>query len=178
MKEKKFIYITISIIVLVVLAGLVYLYVVKENVPQNNIVQPLSSVEFATLNTNKPSPPLGLREYKNTQYKFSFFIPEKFNLEEFNEGKDAQTIVFQDIENVLGFQIFVVPYKNSRVSQERFLKDVPSGVRKNQNEFYIDGVLATAFYSTNSFLGETFEVWFIKDNFLYEITTLREKDAW
>jgi hypothetical protein len=34
------------------------------------------------------------------------------------------------------------------------------------------------FFSQNPVMGETREVWFIKDGYLYEVTTYRELDSW
>jgi hypothetical protein len=49
-------------------------------------------------------------------------------------------------------------------------------VRTDVQDIQIDGATAAAFYSTNEALGETREIWFIRDGYLYEVTTLRSLD--
>ncbi len=97
---------------------------------------------------------------------------------EFDEGGGATTITFQNNKEVRGFQIFIVPYGAPQVTEERFRKDVPSGIRKQPTDLIIDGAVASMFFSNNIAFGDTREVWFIKNNFLYEVTTLKSLDDW
>lgn len=119
-----------------------------------------------------------MREYQNTTYHFSLFYPQELIVSEHSEGGNATTITFQNIERGEGFQIFVVPYTESQISDARFKKDVPSGVRTNLTNATIDGVTAALFYSTNIALGETREIWFIHGGYLFEVTTLKSLDSW
>jgi hypothetical protein len=122
--------------------------------------------------------PAGSREYESERYGFSLFYPETLEVKEFDEGGNASTIIFQNPKEGIGFQIFVVPYAETQISDERFRKDVPSEVRTELENISIDGATGAAFYSKDLMLAETREVWFIKDGFLYEITTLREQSSW
>src|SRR3989344_3784833 len=61
------------------------------------------------------------REYSDEQYGFSLVYPEGMTVEKFDEGGGASSFVFEDIQNMQGFQIFVVPYGESQISEERFL---------------------------------------------------------
>ena len=122
--------------------------------------------------------PEGAREYKSTAYGFSLLYPQYLSAAEQAEGGGAATITFQNIEKVQGFQIFIVPYNELQVSEERFKQDIPSGVRQALTNFAVDGVSGAAFYSTNIELGDTYEVWFVRDGFLYEATTLKPLDDW
>ena len=120
-------------------------------------------------------------EYKNTTRQFSILYPEDLSFKEYDEGGGTYTIVFEEKTDSTsspqaadkGFQIFFTPYSEPQVSPERFLLDVPSGVRKDVLNLEVDGVLGTSFSSTNASLGETWEVWFIHEGFLYEVTTLK-----
>ena len=123
-------------------------------------------------------PPLGLREYQSERYGFSLFYPEDLAVREIDEGGGATTVIFENPQAARGFQIFIVPYEGTLVSEERFLKDAPSGVRESPVDFYLDGVLATAFYGRNNFLGETREIWFIHNGYLYEVTTFKGLGDW
>ena len=51
------------------------------------------------------------------------------------------------------------------------MMDEPSGVRNDQTETSVDGALALGFHG---FDGQTYEVWFIKCDFLYEVSTYKE----
>ncbi len=117
-------------------------------------------------------------EYKNIRYNFSLLYPKELSVKEFDESNGAGTIVLENIEEALGFQIFIVPHRGEKVSDERFLQDVPSGVRENVSGFYVDGVLATSFYSKSVELGNTFEIWIVHNEFLYEITVIRGQEVW
>jgi hypothetical protein len=122
--------------------------------------------------------PDGWREYKNDTYHFSLLYPEELEVKEYREGDTAITITFQNSEQGIGFQVFAIPYGGQQISDERFKKDIPSGVRVDVVDTTIDGALGAAFYSTHTFLGETREVWFLKNGWLYEISTLKSLDTW
>ncbi len=124
------------------------------------------------------SAPEGALEYRNELYGFSLFYPAELLVTEHSEGGDAATVTFQNVETAQGFQIFIVPYGEAQVSEQRFKMDVPSGVRKNLTETAVDGAVGAAFESFNAELGETSEIWFIRNGFLYEVTTLKPLDQW
>ncbi len=119
----------------------------------------------------------GFRKYQNLLFGFSFQIPGELQLREYSEG-NTTTLVFEDKESGLGFQIFVVPYEGTEVSAERFRMDTPSGVMAEPRNIIIDGVEGSMFFSMNALLGETREVWFIHNGFLFEVTVRRELDEW
>jgi len=124
------------------------------------------------------SAPDGWRKYENAPYSFSLFYPEGMTARQFDEGGGAQTVIFEDAVAGQGFQIFIVPYDGAQVSEERFLKDVPSGVRRELTVADIGGVSASAFYSTDALLGETREVWFTRNGYLFEVTAPAVLDTW
>jgi len=122
--------------------------------------------------------PDGWREYRNSTYRFSLLHPQALEVKEYPEEGNAMTITFQDIKKKEGFQLFIVPYQEPQVSEERFKKDIPSGVRIDLTNITVDSATGAAFYSSNVALGETREVWFIHGGYLYEVTTLKLLDAW
>ena len=67
-----------------------------------------------------------------------------------------------------------MPYTEPSISENRFLKDVPSGVREEIKNATVGGIPGVVFESRDIFLGDTFEVWFIYNGHLYEVTTLRD----
>jgi hypothetical protein len=140
----------------------------------------VSSVSSSTRTSLKPprQAPAGYQEYRDEQYRFALFYPSNLSVKTYDEGGGAMTIIFQDIKTVQGFQVYVVPYEASQVSDAQFKRDEPSGVRKNPQNATIDGAAATSFYSTNLTLGETAEVWFVRGGYLFEVTTLKSLDTW
>src|SRR3989344_1127151 len=128
--------------------------------------------------TGQRVPPKGWLEYRNSRYRISLFYPEDFLVSEFDEGKAAMTITFEDMRGTKGFQIFVLPYSEPQVTTERFRQDVPSGVREQLTDVQVDGATGAAFYSENAVLGGTYEVWFVRRGYLYEVTTLKPLDTW
>ncbi len=122
--------------------------------------------------------PEGWKEYTHDTYRFSLLHPTILVVSEHDEGDGASTIVFQNPDEGVGFQIFVVPYLEAQVSEERFHKDLPSGIRKDMENITIDGALGASFRSRNLLLGETHEVWFVNGGYLYEVTAPKPLDAW
>lgn len=122
--------------------------------------------------------PEGMSEYRSAAYRFSLFYPQELMVKEHSEGNGAATITFQNVEKGEGFQIFITPYNEPQVSEERFKQDEPSGVRESLTNIVVDGATGAAFYSANTLLGATREVWFVRGGFLYEVTTLKPLDTW
>ena len=150
--------------------------------------RPLPSVELSPLNlangeesgaSSKPhrEAPPGNIEYYNPQLDFSLFYPNNLTVKVSHDG-GATTLRFEDIQTVQGFQIFIVPYTASQVTQTRFLQDEPSGVRNSPKDITIDGATAMSFYGSDIRLGETAEIWFIHGGYLYEVTALKKDAAW
>jgi hypothetical protein len=124
------------------------------------------------------TPPAGYTEYRSHEYRFSLFYPSTLSVQEFDEGEGAATITFQNVGDAQGFQIFVTPYGLPQVSVERLKKDIPSGVRENLRDISVDGSTAASFFSRNDLIGETAEIWFIHEGYLYEVTTLKPLAEW
>ena len=170
LRQKVFVFISLLIAI-----ALLFLY--KGNQPK----QTPSAQSVATTTEQSPSSravPEGMHEYRSAAYHFSLFYPQELTVGERPEGGGAATITFQNVEKGEGFQIFITPYNESQVSEERFRQDVPSGVRESLTNVVVDGATGAAFYSTSIALGATREVWFVHDGFLYEVTTLKPLDTW
>lgn len=122
--------------------------------------------------------PNGWQEFKSELYGFSILYKEDFAIKQFEEGGGASTFTFENASSTMGFQLFVVPYGEEKISQERFLKDSPLGIRENPRDLKIDTTIGTSFYGKNDTLGDTYEVWFIRNGLLYEISTPRALEVW
>lgn len=124
------------------------------------------------------TPPTRQKEYRNDFYLFSLFVPEGMIVEEFQETGTRLTVVFTDEEAGNEFQVYVQPYGLSEITEKLFKADMPSGVMDDPQEIKIDGVTATAFTGFVAGFGDTHEVWFVKNGFLYEVTAPAALDAW
>ncbi|MFZ2484725.1 MAG: hypothetical protein WAX80_02115 [Minisyncoccia bacterium] len=134
----------------------------------------LSLIDLSSKPKEDREVPQDAWEYRSLDYKFSLLYPEGMSVKEFDEGGGAKTVIFENTEIVSGFQIFVVPYGDNKISEERFRMDVPSKVRTDLKNIEVGGVEATSFYSTNFVLGDTYEIWLINNGYLYELTTLKQ----
>jgi hypothetical protein len=88
------------------------------------------------------------------------------------------TFEYDDKREVSGFQIYIAPYAEQQISEARFKQDIPSGVRTGLKNISIDGAVGASFYSKNATLGDTAEVWFVRGDHLYEVTTFKELATW
>ncbi len=172
---RSYISLPLAIIVLLI-ASLGYLYF-KDSVDQRFGELELDPITLSSQIESGQEIPEGASRYKNERYGFSFVYPESMAIREFDENGGASTVVFEDIKNGFGFQIYIVPFSGGEVTNERFLQDIPSGVRTDITNVSIDGAVGVAFFSRDVALGETTEVWFIHDGFLFEVTSLKSLES-
>ena len=121
-----------------------------------------------------------LSEYRNAVRGFSLRYPAELSFKEYDEGNESYSIVFEDKDGKKSFQIFFTPYFGNEITQSRILKDVPSGKFTEPVEIVIGGgIHALTFLSENDLgLGQMREVWFLHDDYLYEVTTYADLDTW
>jgi len=120
----------------------------------------------------------GWRSYENKAYNFALLYPQELSVREYKEQGGAMSATFENPATREGFQIYVTPYGAMEVTKERFRLDAPSGVMEEPTDVLIDGVPGTIFWSKNSIMGDTREVWFINGGFLYEVVTYKQLDEW
>jgi hypothetical protein len=121
-------------------------------------------------------PPDGLSKYRSEQFRFSLFYPRGMHAQEYPEVGGATTIVFQDPDTLEGFQIFIVPYKNSGIVPRRIEKDVPSGAALNRATTTVDGLCGSMFTTDGSIMPATYEVWVARRGLLFEIATYKGQE--
>ena len=170
MKEKLP---AIIIFVIVIAVSILFYssYINRNDDADESLLQDAQLSEIQEPATRQP--PNGYAEFRTKLYNFSIFYPKGMSIKGFDDGGGTHTVTFEDEELGLGFQIFIVPYNEETITPERFNKDIPSSVQEDLRDGEVAGAPAAFFYSENIFLGETIEIWFIKNNFLYEITTVR-----
>jgi hypothetical protein len=66
---------------------------------------------------------------------------------------------------------------SAEITEARFQLDEPSGVVNQLTHVTVNEVPATMFFGSNSVMGDTREIWFIR-GFFYEVTTYKEFDSW
>ncbi len=151
------------------------------NAPKLELVVPPPSgtpTGADVISKQAPPPPTHTERYHNDKYGFEYWHSPQAKVTEYDEGSGATTIVHENFERVRGMQIFILPYAEATISEERFRADVPSGVRENVENTTLDGIPAVTFNSFDPALGETREIWVIHNGFLYEITTMRGVGNW
>lgn len=122
--------------------------------------------------------PAGYTESRSELYRFALFYPSDLVVKAYDEGGGASTFTFQNTLTSQGFQIFVVPYAGAQVSEAQFRKDEPSGVMQEPTNVTVDGVFGTMFFGSVPPLGDTREVWFINNGYLFEVSAPKSQDSW
>ncbi len=156
----------------------IFLHADDTSIVTEEVVEKVSPItEKATLFPR--SIPAGWKEYFQGTYHVSLLYPDTVSVQERHEQGTALTVTFQDVGVPRrGFQLFIVPYGEKQITAERFKMDIPSGVMSEIGDIVIGGVPGIKFWSTDTSIGETREVWFIHHGFLYEFTAPRESDEW
>ena len=138
----------------------------------------VTSVPNAPPLTAPRTPPSGFKEYRNEFYRFQLFYPEDMRVTLFKEKGSAATIVFDMADQSRSFQVFVKPFGGTEITQTVMLRDEPSGVFDQLGETQIANTRAITFFGKNVSMGDTKEIWFIQQGFLYEVTTYKQLDQW
>jgi len=128
--------------------------------------------------------------YTDSQYKFSFEYPKDFTATKFREGEEGDTILVQKKGSKDGFQIFISPFDEpGPLTEERVKQDLPDLKIENAEQRVLkNGVPALIFFSEETSLGKTREIWFIypvrnsdsngaSNYYLYQVSTYKELDS-
>ena len=125
-----------------------------------------------------PEATQGMRNYQNAAFHFGLLFPDNLVATEYQEQGGALTASFQDSSTNEGFEVYVTPYSGKQITQQRFQLDEPSGVMQQPTNILVNNTPATMFFGHNVLMGDTREVWFIKNGYLYEIATYKDLDTW
>ncbi|HVZ76269.1 MAG TPA: hypothetical protein VG934_03330 [Candidatus Paceibacterota bacterium] len=117
--------------------------------------------------------PAGYKEYHSDLYRFSIIYPDDLAFLAYPEAAGGGTFTFENDSQGRGFQVYVTPFQGSQITDERFKADDPSGVRDNLQNITVDGAVGASFYGKDKALGDTAEIWFLREGYLYEVTTLK-----
>jgi len=180
MKTNAKIIVGVATVVVSIVAVVIFLTFRENPSP----IPELHVTDTMTLGEGEPTIPEtkqiaeGWRGYENAAFRFRLLYPEELSVREYTESGNAMSATFEDPQTGEGFQIYVTPYGETQITKEHFQLDIPSGVMKEPTDVIIGGVQGTMFFSKNSIMGDTREVWFINNGFLYEVVTYKQLDAW
>jgi hypothetical protein len=165
-----------------IIGGFFVLKNVTSGAPQDFSLATTTSASATSSAAGRPSAtpqaPTGSKEYRNKQYGFSIYYPDNLPPKEYVTPRIPElTVAFQAEQGGEGFQIYVAPIDGNEITEERFLRDEASGVRKDPHDAAVDGVKALAFNGFDAAMGQTYEVWFIRKGFLYEVSTYKELES-
>lgn len=117
--------------------------------------------------------------YTHPVYGFSFHYPKDFVISEFQEDH-GEVILAENPRFSLGLQIFITPFdEEGPITKERILQDLPALTMEDEVEFWIDDKIpALRFSSKDPTLGDTREIWFVRDGNLFQIMVYSESEEW
>jgi hypothetical protein len=122
----------------------------------------------------QPIPPIEKSgRYYHPLLEFSFNKPSGYLVNKNQLWENTEILV---VENTAagsseGFQIFVTPHDEPSVNIERIRIDLPELVMRNIQTGSLDSVDVLIFNSFDESLGDTYEIWFVHNQHLYQIMT-------
>jgi len=170
----------IIIAIIIVLGGAIFFIASNKKTPQQTPGGAENEIPGQEKTFNiAPSDNAENSIYTDSQYKFSFEYPKDFTATKFQEGEDGDSILVQKQGSKDGFQIFIAPFDEpGPLTKERVLEDLPDLIIKNSEQRVLkNGEPALIFFSEEPSLGETREIWFVFNGFLYQISTYKELDS-
>ena len=110
-----------------------------------------------------------LNSAQNDSASFTVRYPDGYKV--FSTAPDESQELYS-IENSdgNGFQIFVTPFDEAGpITADRIWQDMPDAQINEPGEAKLDGADSFVFYGYNEDIGDTFEVWTVRDEKLYQI---------
>lgn len=161
----------------VLVACWLYIFLVRPHITSETSPAPLSSASTSSAAVS-PQLPLNWAQYASSLYDFTLGYPDSLAVSQHPGAGNTMVVLFQNEATQQGFQIFITPYNQQKITQQRFLMDEPSGVMDDPQNITIDGAPATEFFSTNLTMGASCEIWFLHNSFLYEVTAPKALASW
>lgn len=150
-KKLKIILISVTVFILTVGAG----FLILHRSPSSVTVLPKSD----------------FRNYTHPGYGFSFEYPAGWNASSFSEG-EGEVVLMQNTDKQASLQIYIMMFEETGpITKERILEDLPDLKIVSEKQINIAGTInALSFESENESSQKTQEVWFVYNNFLYQIS--------
>lgn len=126
------------------------------------------------INSPTDNQPSTANKFEHPVLKFSFQYPESFELNRIKE-EIGETLLAQDQKNPkTTFQIFILPFDEpGPLTPERIKRDLPEIKIETPKYIEINGIKGLTFYGLDQDLENTYEVWFVYKEKLYQITTYK-----
>ncbi len=108
---------------------------------------------------------------------FVFQYPERFNVTSQSIEGGGKRILVESTEPKKGFELVVLPFDEQGIlTAERIRADIPDAVLENEKSVSVgqENIPAIAFNSNDENIGQTYEVWFTYEGYLYEALTYPE----
>ena len=117
--------------------------------------------------------------YLHQNPNFSFQKPKGFTIGEIEEADGGKSIIVQNTNTGLGFQIVVstVDEDINILTESRIRQDLPSLVIDKPQKIQINSGEGLAFVSQNPAFWRSREIWFVHNRFLYQMSTYIESEA-
>ncbi|MCF7918065.1 hypothetical protein K9L27_03665 [Candidatus Gracilibacteria bacterium] len=117
------------------------------------------------------TPTVFLGTFTHPDPSFSFRYPTDFDIDIFPDGKRGKAVLFQNKRTGEGFQVYLTPFEEQIIlTPDRIRQDIPDVVLDHFQEIRISGVLTLFFASQDEVFGDTYEVWFVHQGTLFQIT--------
>lgn len=117
------------------------------------------------------TPTVFLGTFSHPEPPFNFRYPAEFDVDILPDGTDSKALLFQNRRTGEGFQIYLTPFEEQIIlTPDRIRQDIPDIVLNHFQEIRISGVLTLFFASQDETFGNTYEVWFVHQGTLFQIT--------
>lgn len=162
-----------STIIIILLLGFGIFFSLKSTPPENTAeiteeVKEEIKQDKATLAT-----PVTAVRYENTKYSFSFEKPSGYTVGVLRDDV-GETLLVQNAKISSGFQVYITPLDGPVVlTKEQIQKDLPGTAVNNAKTFKLDGKADGLMFESSGSAGDSFEVWFIYKNFLYQVSSYK-----
>lgn len=181
MRKRIPTYILASIAVALVVSACLWVFF-DSILRQNSEAAPQSASPFSagalSIATSTLPPPPNTKRYQSNTYRFSLYYPDDLSVTEQPGASGSMVVLFEDQTTDQGFDVFIVPYNQPKITQQTFEMDEPSGMMDDPTDITVDAAPATEFISTNQAMGASVEMWFLHDGFLYEVTAPQALAPW
>jgi hypothetical protein len=120
------------------------------------------------------------RTYTNSAFDFSLNYPSDLLVPEYDEGGGTKSIVFQEPNALIGFEMFITPDPaDDPLTLADIELDFPTLDMEGTESLTVGtGTPAVAFASKVPDFGPTADLWFTHDGYLFEIVTYLTLGAW
>lgn len=138
-----------------------------------------SKSELSGTSTSSTLPTEGLATYDHEEPFFAFAYPKELAVTELTEANGNEVVVLEGGERQ-GFQVRFFPFdEEGPLTVERIRTDIPDIVIDDPQAGLITAAQLPAilFWSQDSVLGKTRELWFIHEGYFYQLTTFPEFDT-